>query len=524
MTTDQSSRRSRQGDSPPCRRCARSYPSRLGPLLLSVAFAASLGAQVPADTYRVETVRMPRDVAPEVSAIAFGPDGRLYACFRRGAIYSMDPANGRWRAFAQGLQTPLGILPGAEGEFFVAQVPELTRVVDTDGDGKADVYETISDGWGLSGNYHELIAGPVRDSEGNFYVTLSLGSSLALPRFPVRGEYTKQGRRAEEAKPGHVNRVGHYSSVPYRGCSVKITPQGKVSPVSCGLRQPNGLVLSPNGELFATDNQGGWVGTSPLHHITQGAFHGHPSSLNWDPSFSEDPVEALVSTLAERRKMPAIQFPQNDMAGSTAQPIFDTTGGSFGPYGGQLFVAEWSYRRILRADLETIDGVVQGASFIFLEGNGLRMANNRLVFAPDGKSLYVAQTSRVWGGSTEGLQRIVRLDKTPMDIRHMHLTKTGFELTFTKPADPETLRDPAAFSLTHYYYLYHAKYGSPKTDVTPVKVTSVEVSEDGRRALLELDSLMSNRVYELRPTGIRSAEGQPLTTRLAAYTLNRLKR
>ncbi len=524
MTTDQSSRRSRHSNSPPCKRCARYYPVRLGPLLLSVAFAASLGAQVPADTYRVETVRMPRDVAPEVSAIAFGPDGWLYACFRRGAIYSMDPANGRWRAFAQGLQTPLGILPGAEGEFFVAQVPELTRVVDTDGDGKADLYETISDGWGLSGNYHELIAGPVRDSEGNFYVTLSLGSSLALPRFPVRGEYTKQGRRAEEAKPGHVNRVGHYSSVPYRGCSVKITPQGKVSPVSCGLRQPNGLVLSPNGELFATDNQGGWVGTSPLHHITQGAFHGHPSSLNWDPSFSGDPVEALVSTLAERRKMPAIQFPQNDMAGSTAQPIFDTTGGSFGPYGGQLFVAEWSYRRILRADLETIDGVVQGASFIFLEGNGLRMANNRLVFAPDGKSLYVAQTSRVWGGSTEGLQRIVRLDKTPMDILHMHLTKTGFELTFTKPADPETLRDPAAFSLTHYYYLYHAKYGSPKTDVTPVRVTSVEVSEDGRQARLELDSLMPNRVYELRPTGIRSAEGQPLTTRLAAYTLNRLKR
>ena len=303
MTTDRGPARARWGVASFREGRGRHHlPGLVRFFALAAAVTASLPAQVPADTYRVETVRMPRDAAPEVSAIAFGPDGRLYACFRRGDIYSMDPRSGHWRKFAAGLQTPLGILPGKQGEFFVAQVPELTRVVDTDNDGKADVYETISDGWGLSGNYHELIAGPVRDAEGNFYVTLSLGSGLALPRFPVRGEFTRQGRRAEEPRPGRVNRVGHYSSVPYRGCSVKITPQGKASPVSCGFRQPNGLVLSPSGELFATDNQGDWVGTSPLHHVTQGAFHGHPSSLNWDASFREDPVEALVSTLAERRK------------------------------------------------------------------------------------------------------------------------------------------------------------------------------------------------------------------------------
>ena len=220
MTTDRRYQRARRAAVPVRQGRDRGcLPGLVRFFALAAALTASPAAQVPADTYRVETVRMPRNVAPEVSAIAFGPDGRLYACFRRGAIYSMDARNGRWRLFAEGLQTPLGILPGEQGEFFVAQVPELTRVADTDGDGKADVYETISDGWGLSGNYHELIAGPVRDSEGNFYVTLSLGSSLALPRFPVRGEFTKQGWRAEEAKPGHVNRVGHYSSVPYRGCS-----------------------------------------------------------------------------------------------------------------------------------------------------------------------------------------------------------------------------------------------------------------------------------------------------------------
>jgi hypothetical protein len=124
-----------------------------------------------------------------------------------------------------GLQTPLGILPGKPGEFFVAHLPELTRVADTNGDGKADTYETICDAWGMSGNYHEFIGGPLRDAQGNFYISLGLASDGANPRPPVRGEITTRGRIAPEAQEGKVNRVGHYSPVPYRGCAVKITPE-----------------------------------------------------------------------------------------------------------------------------------------------------------------------------------------------------------------------------------------------------------------------------------------------------------
>ena len=151
------------------------------------------------------------------------------------------------------------------------------------------------------------------------------------------------------------------------------------------------------------------------------------------------------------------------------------------------------------------------------------MANNRLAFSPDDGSLYTAQTSRVWDGSTEGLQKISWTGRVPMDILHMRLTKKGFELTFTKPVDRETARQASAYSMTNYYYLYHARYGSPKTEVTPAKVTGVTLSEDGLRATLELEKLEPGRVYELRPSGLRSAGGEPLVTRLAAYTLNRLK-
>ena len=491
-------------------------------LLLLAWLPLIVSAQVPGDCYRVEMVPTPKGIAPELGGIAFTEDGQLAATFRRGYIYLMNPRTSAWRKFASGFQTPLGILPGKRGEFFVVHLPELTRVVDTDGDGMADLYETISDQWGMSGNYHEFIYGPVRDRQGNFYVSLGCASNNAEPRTPVRGELTRRGRLAKEQKEGIVYRVGHYSPVPYRGCVVKITPDGNLSPVACGFRQPNGLVLNKEGDLFVTDNQGDWVGTSPLYHVTPGNFYGHPASLHWDPAFQgQDPVEVSVETLAKRRKMPVIQFPQNDMAGSVAQPVFDWTAGKFGPYTGQLFLAEWTYPRILRADLEKVGGEYQGACFLFIDGSGLRTGNNRMTFSPDGTSLYVAQTSRIWG-SGEGLQRVVWTGKAPMDILRMRLTKTGFELTFTKPVDPETAKAPAAYSFSHYYYLYHSQYGSPKTDVTPVKVSGVSISEDRLRVSLALEKLVRGRVYELRPARIRAADGSPLVTRIAAYTLNRL--
>jgi hypothetical protein len=39
---------------------------------------------------------------------------------------------------------------------------------------------------------------------------------------------------------------------------------------------------------------------------------------------------------------------------------------------------------------------------------------------------------------------------------------------------------------------------------------------------LELENLVAGRVYELLPNGIKAADGEPLATRIAAYTLNRL--
>ena len=497
-------------------------------LLLWLAAAwivpCSARAQVPRESYRIETVQTPPGVAPEVGGIDFDGRGRLVACFRRGGLYRLDPDSGVWSRFATGLQVPLGIVSGNPGEYFVAQQSELTRIVDTDGDGQADHYQTLSDEWGISGNYHEYAYGLARDGDGNFYVGLGLASGSSRHKFSGRGPATTRSLVAEDPKPGTVARLRHNSPVSYRGWVVKITPGGSFVPLASGFRQPNGLGFNREGALFATDNQGGWIGTSPLHHVTPGSFYGHPSSLNWHPDFQGiNPVDIEVETLARRRKPPAIQIPQNDMAGSLGQPLEDRTGGRFGPYAGQMFIADWTYPRIHRVFLEKVEGTWQGACFPFIEGRGLRKGNIRLAFSPNG-DLYVAQTSRIWGIG-EGLQRVAWTGKIPLDIEEMRLTESGFDLVFTKPVDPDTAAHADDYSLFHYYYRYHGEYGSPKTDVTPVRIEKVTISAAGRRVSLRLSvPILTGRVYELRPAqGIRSRDGEPLVTRLAAYTVNRLR-
>ncbi len=69
-----------------------------------------------------------------------------------------------------------------------AQRPEITLLTDRNGDGKADHFKTLSDSFGMSGNYAEFNFGPVRDEAGNLYFSLGTGSAFGrLLTNEVRG-------------------------------------------------------------------------------------------------------------------------------------------------------------------------------------------------------------------------------------------------------------------------------------------------------------------------------------------------
>jgi hypothetical protein len=144
---------------------------------------------VPAVTRGVDGRDLP--IVAEVGGIDMYPPARqggkqrVILTTRRGEAWLVDgvfanpPLDPKWTLFAGGLQEPLGaaVRPaqGREGvDVFCAQRGELTRLADTNGDGVADVFDTLCAAWQISGNYHEYAFGPKFDRAGNAWVTLNL--------------------------------------------------------------------------------------------------------------------------------------------------------------------------------------------------------------------------------------------------------------------------------------------------------------------------------------------------------------
>lgn len=187
------------------------------------------------DAYIVEDIPLPHGIAPEIGGVAFNSKGELVVVTRRSGILigkpNANPAAFEWRVFSDNsLHEPLGVLVEKDNQLLVPQFPELTRISDTDGDGVADLYETVSDAWGLSGNYHESLVGPVPDGEGNWFINVGTASFNGSTFDHTRGKFSPIGRRGR-----------NFSAVEWRGWVVKIRPDGSLIPWASGFRANNGV-------------------------------------------------------------------------------------------------------------------------------------------------------------------------------------------------------------------------------------------------------------------------------------------
>lgn len=442
-----------------------------------------------AEHYRIESLPLAADTLIEVGGLAFRPDGKLYVATRRGDVWLVtnptadDVDQISWKRFAVGLHEPLGILPEGNHSLYVMQRPEMTVLRDTNEDDVADEYDTVCDRFGISGNYHEFAYGPVRNAAGDFFGTLNLGFSPPL------------------------------SEVPFRGCVIKMDRAGGIVPWAWGLRSPNGVAFDPAGRLFYTDNQGEYIPVCKLQEVRQGEFYGHKASLPWMPGVAEGETPEVIQ--------PAVWFPLA-IARSTAEPVWDTTGGRFGPFAGQCLVAEMTNSLILRCTLEEVKGRWQGACIGFR--SGFQSGVNRLAFAPDG-TLFVGETNRGWGslgGQTHGLQRVLYTGNVPLEILSMNVTPDGWDLKFTRPIDKAQAADPAHWFLESYTYHYWDTYGSPEIERRENKIEAINVAEDGLTVRLTVPERDLRRVYHLQLKEMSGADGAKLLHPDAYYTLNEL--
>ncbi|MEM6316813.1 MAG: plastocyanin/azurin family copper-binding protein [Bacteroidota bacterium] len=508
-------------------------------LLFSLGLISTLLAQsadlapTENDYYKIITMPVPEDILIEAGGVCALPSGSIAVSTRRGDVYIIDNpymengSNPRYRLYASGLHEILG-LAYVDGDLVCAQRGELTRLKDNNGDGYADEYEAVYV-WPLSGHYHEYSYGPIVDAEGNFFVTTNVAFG---DREWWRGE----------------------SRVPWRGWTLKITPDGKMEPWATGMRSPAGFGMI-DGELFYADNQGDWIGSGGIVHVEKGDFTGHPAGLRWadlqgspvaisdkdvyavaDPRFSP-PGEAIkpenieeetplplfaVAEKVPEVKLPAVWLPHGILGISLAEMIKDDTDGNFGPFTGQVFIGDQGQAKLMRVDMEKIDGEYQGVVFPFREN--FQSGILRTCWGKDG-SMFLGQTNRGWGSlgnKNQGLQRLVWTGKIPFEMKTIKAQPDGFEIEFTQPVDKATASNPDNYEVTSFIYKYHPVYGSPIVNDQSEWIRGVQISKDGLKARLVLDQKMREKyIYEIKATGVKNyTEGYPLLHSTGYYTLN----
>jgi glucose/arabinose dehydrogenase len=292
------------------------------------------------------------------TSLAFGPDGRLYVATLGGQVLALAgaDANGQatadeWQVFADGLSAPLGLAFDAEA-LYVGRRGGVTRLTDTDGDGRADQVTAIIEG--LPAGRHQtngLAFGP----DGRLYIGQGSTSD--------RGE---TGIEPPEASILVAERDGSGLSV-----------------FASGTRNPYDLAFYPGTEvLFATDNgrdvpaQGV---PDELNLIVAGSDYGWPGC--WGNRRGRDCAGSLP---------PVAELPAHAAAGG----LVIYAGELFPEWQGQAFVTLYGAlsgdpdigRSVVRVALAGSGGAWQGTVFEFATGFDRPLD---ITTGPDG-ALYVA--------------------------------------------------------------------------------------------------------------------------------------
>ncbi|MFT6240103.1 MAG: hypothetical protein ACJAQT_002190 [Akkermansiaceae bacterium] len=418
--------------------------------------------------YSVKTWEAPVDLygRPQLFAatgIAVAKDGTIVLATRASGVWRIRDE--KWTLFAEGTFEALGVfIEDDKGDrIVIAQKPELTRISDLDGDGRADTFETVCDDFGIHGNYHEYTHGPVRDEAGNYYFNLNLA------------DFSKNERVSWRAGGKFMGTMGGY-----RGWSCRVTPEGVFEPFANGLRSPAGMGFAPDGRLWYSENQGEYVGSSKWVPLEQGKFYGHPSGLINLPGIT--PASQInEKAWADKLRKGAVWLPHNKIANSPGNPAWDVTGGKFGLYEGQVFMGDQTLSQLFRIVTEQVKGVDQGCVIPFAEG--LASGVMRPCFLSDG-SMLVGQTGRGWyatGGFPAGLQQIIWDQKTiPGDILRVTATPQGFDIHFTAPLKKGITNEhlKKTVQIKSWFYTNTAEYGSPEHDLRDEAFAEVKISNN----------------------------------------------
>ncbi|NNJ25300.1 DUF6797 domain-containing protein [Alienimonas chondri] len=461
-----------------------------------------------AEAFAVDTVDLPFDNPPNallfLSGLGFTPDGTAYVAAAHGDVWQVRGLDGdlsqiEWRRFATGFYQPLGmtvrLTAESEPEIFALGRDRITKLIDVNGDGEADRYESFNADLDIIGQPHAYAMGLETDAEGNFYFLKSGSAS------------TKQG-----------------------GCLVQVTADGaEMKVVATGFRHPNGIGLSPEGSSFAglvtaADNEGNWVPATPLHLIDPSVAVSDAAAAKYYAGFV--PTAHREATIAFDQ--PALWMPRavcTSAGGQCWVPCDDHCDEAWGSLAGSML--HLSYGRCTANLVLTEDLHVPGApraqgAVMPLPGVTFQAGVCRGRFFPGTADLWVCgldgwQTAAVKDGC---LQRLRRTDAPVRLPTSLKVHRDGLELRFATELAEEAA-DPANWDIEAWTYKRTADYGSPELrpsdpeqeghDVWPV--AAVSLSPDRRGAYLSIPRLEPVMQYSLH-ADLTAADAAPVPVRL----------
>jgi hypothetical protein len=432
----------------------------------------------------------PNGFQPQVTGMDWLPDGRMAISTWGGSnnvlgeVYLLsnvtgntDPSLVRTQRIASDLKEPMGI-KYVDGKLYVSEKHRLVELNDTNGDGVTDNYRTVAT-WPFGGNFHEFAFGLLYRG-GFFYANLSVSINY--------------GGATTDPQPA-----------PNRGTTIRINKAtGEVTYLAGGLRTPHGIGWGPEGDVYVTDNQGGWLPSNKLVRIKQDRFFNHYT--NPAGQFDAQPVTA-----------PVLWMPHNEIANSPSNPVMLTRGA----FAGQMVYGDVTYGGLQRAFLEKVNGEYQGA--VFRMTQGLESGVSRISLGPDG-AIYTGgiDGGGNWGQPGKlayGLQKLTPTGISAFDIVAMRAVAGGFELEYTQPLAAG--QDMTKYQVSQWRYAPTVAYGGPKVGQQTLAVSSAKISPDRKKVTLQIPGLQAGHVVHVRsPRPFTSQSGTQLWSTEAWYTLN----
>jgi hypothetical protein len=382
------------------------------------------------------------------SAFDFLPDGRAVISTFHGDVFIASGIDEKlekitWRRYAAGLYHALG-LKVVNGEIYVTCRDGVWKLRDTNGDGECDTYEAFNFDLMVTKSFHEFTFDLQTDAAGNFYV---------IKAGPVR----KGGRGFDEICDHH-------------GALLRISPDGKkTETVATGFRAPNGIGISPNGQITTGDNEGTWTPMCRLNWVKPGGFYGVVDLAH----------RATPPTDYDR---PLCWFPK-EVDNSSGGQVW-VTSDKFGPWKDRLLHLSYgtcSLYGVLPQEV-AFNGQPQMQGGVTRFNVDFASGAMRARFNPKDGQLYVTglrgwQTTATQNGCFQRVRYTGAATRMPIALA---ATKKGIKVDFTCELEAQAAGDAGNWNLEIWNYVWSSAYGSPDTSTLETKVAATELGNDGK--------------------------------------------